>query len=294
MTAARLPRPAALATVLLLLVVAIVAFPREAHGQIGGRVLNPNGVTPTATTVLVTIKGPEGESTRQAIAGRFMFPALARGTRVTVQAGAPGLISKTVAATAPDTLVVLVLRAPQAGERFNIVPQGSLARRRPAAAPVQAETAAAPAQPETAAAQDSAKPNDQPTSPATTAESRTGATAQGLAVQDALFTAAELVDREPASVSGCTAAACATRYSADVGTVTFWTRLTGGSPGRWVEHVWYHGEREIARVRQKVEGPTWRTWTRKRILPEWTGDWRVEVVAEDGTVLAERFFTVEQ
>jgi hypothetical protein len=75
--------------------------------------------------------------------------------------------------------------------------------------------------------------------------------------------------------------------------VIFWTRLAGGAPGRWVEHVWFHGENEIARVRQKVEGPTWRTWTRKRILPEWTGDWRVEVRAEDGTLLAERFFTVE-
>ena len=282
MTAARLPRPAALATVLLLLVVAIVAFPREAHGQIGGRVLNPNGVTPTATTVLVTIKAPDGESTRQAIAGRFMFPALARGTRVTVQAVAPGLISKTVTATAPDTLVVLVLRATQAGERFNIVPQGVAGRRRDAT-PSQGETTAAAAL-EQRPAQAS---HDAP-------ERRSAASAQGLAVQDAVFTAAELVDRAPASASGCTAAACATRYSPDVGTVTLWTRLVGGSPGRWVEHVWYHGDKEIARVRQKVEGATWRTWSRKRILPEWTGDWRVEVVAEDGTVLAERFFTIER
>jgi hypothetical protein len=113
-------------------------------------------------------------------------------------------------------------------------------------------------------------------------------------VQDALFTSGELVDRTPAAPGGCTAAACATRYPATVGTVTFWTRLTGGAPGRWVEHVWFRGDQEIARVRQRVEGPTWRTWTRKKILPEWTGDWRVEVRADDGTLLAERFFTVEK
>ena len=120
------------------------------------------------------------------------------------------------------------------------------------------------------------------------------AMAQGLIVQDALLTNAELVNREPASVSGCTAAACSTRYPSTVGTITFWTRLTGGSPGRWVEHVWLWEGEEIARVRQKVEAPTWRTWTRKQIQTDWDGDWRVEVRAEDGTLLAERFFTIEK
>jgi hypothetical protein len=79
-----------------------------------------------------------------------------------------------------------------------------------------------------------------------------------------------------------------------VGTITFWTRLAGGSPGRWVEHVWLWEGEEIARVRQKVEAPTWRTWTRKTIQPDWEGEWKVEVRAEDGTLLAERAFTIEK
>ena len=291
----RLPRPAALATVIVLLAAAIVAFPREAHGQVGGRVLNPNGVTPTASTVLVTIKGVgTPESTRPAVAGRFEFPALPAGTRVTVQAMAQGLVSAPVTATAPDTLVLLVLRATRAGEKFSIVQQGSQTRARPAATPAPA----APAAPAAAAAAPVAADAQAPTAPASQASvalaGNAGASANGLMVQDALFTNAELVDRAPASVGGCTAAACSTRYPDTVGVVTFWTRLAGGSPGRWVEHVWFHGETEIARVRQKVEAATWRTWTRKRILPEWTGDWRVEVRADDGTLLAERFFTIEQ
>jgi hypothetical protein len=102
------------------------------------------------------------------------------------------------------------------------------------------------------------------------------------------------VNREPASVSGCTAAACSTRFPSTVGTITFWTRLNGGSPGRWVEHVWLWEGEEIARVRQKVEASAWRTWTRKRIQTDWEGEWRVEVRAEDGTLLAERFFTIEK
>jgi Protein of unknown function (DUF2914) len=312
MTAVRLPRPAALATVLVLLLIAIVAFPREIHGQVGGRVVTPDGVPPTASTVLVTVKG-EGtpEATRPVVAGRFAFPTLARGTRVTVQAIAQGHISNTATVTAPDTMVVLILRPARAGQKFNIVPQGTARARtteqaqaapRPAAdtadeptpaqapeaAPQPAPHPAAEPAPQQAPAQGSAQVRTQGT------EAGASVNAQGLAVQEALFTSAELVDRAPAAVGGCTAAACATRYPSTVGTVTFWTRLSGGAPGRWVEHVWFHGNKEIARVRQKVEGPTWRTWTRKRIMPEWTGDWRVEVLAEDGTVLAERFFTIEK
>jgi hypothetical protein len=295
MTAVRLPRPAALATVLVLLLIAIVAFPRDAHGQVGGRVVTPDGVPPTASTVLVTVKGPgTPEATRPVVAGRFAFPTLVRGTRVTVQAIAQGHMSNTVTATAPDTMVVLILRPARAGQKFDIVPQGSARTRAAEPSAAAARPAAPAAAPETDSTSDQAPA---PAVPQVRSQGTTAGTtpnAQGLMVQDALFTSAELVDRAPASVGGCTAAACATRYPADVGTVTFWTRLAGGAPGRWVEHVWFHGDNEIARVRQKVEGPTWRTWTRKRILPEWTGDWRVEVQAEDGTVLAERFFTVEK
>src|SRR3712207_7335785 len=118
MPAVRLPRPAALATVLVLLLIALVAFPREAHGQLGGRVVTPDGVPPTASTVLVTVKGPDTpEATRPVVGGRFSFPSLERGTKVTVQAMSQGLVSNPVAATAPDTMVVLVLRPMRAGEK---------------------------------------------------------------------------------------------------------------------------------------------------------------------------------
>jgi DUF2914 family protein len=284
----RLPRPAALATVLVLLAAAIAVFPRDAHGQVSGRVLNPNGVTPTASTVLVTIKGAgTPESTRPAVGGRFSFADLAPGTRVTLQAMAQGLLSPPVQATAPDTMVVLMLRPTTAGQKFNIVQQGAQTGAKAAAAPAPAPAGATAAAEAPAPSPAPAPSNPQPAGNA-------AASAQGLFVQDAMFTTAELVNREPASVSGCTAAACSTRYPSTVGTITFWTRLSGGSPGRWVEHVWLWEGEEIARVRQKVEASTWRTWTRKQMQSDWDGEWKVEVRAEDGTLLAERFFTVEK
>jgi hypothetical protein len=288
----RLPRPAALATVLVLLAAAIVAFPREAHGQVGGRVLNPNGVTPTSSTVLVTVKGAATpETTRPAVGGRFSFAELPAGTRVTLQAMAQGLLSSPVTATAPDTMVILVLRATTAGQKFNIVQQGAQTGTRAAATP-----AAAPAPTPAGATAAAEAPAPSPTLAASNAQpAGNGApNARGLLVQDAVLTTAELVNREPASASACTAAACSTRYPSTVGTITFWTRLSGGSVGRWVEHVWLWEGEEIARVRQNVEAPTWRTWTRKKIQADWDGEWKVEVRADDGTLLAERFFTIEK
>jgi Protein of unknown function (DUF2914) len=292
MTAVRLPRPAAFATVLVLLAAAIVAFPRNAHGQVGGRVVTPDGVPPTASTVLVTVKGPDTpEATRPAVGGRFSFPSLERGTKVTVQAMAQGLVSNPVAATAPDTMVVLVLRPMRAGEKFDIVQQGAQNRARTADTPAAQPTPAGQPAPESAA------PSAAPEASNAPAAANAAANAPALPplnVQDAILTTAELVNREPVAASACTSAACSSRFPATVGTITFWTRITGGSPGRWIEHVWLWEGEEIARVRQKVEASAWRTWTRKRIQTDWDGEWRVEVRGEDGALLAERSFTIEK
>lgn len=81
---------------------------------------------------------------------------------------------------------------------------------------------------------------------------------------------------------------------ADVGRVLLWTRVTGGSAGASVEHAWYRGDQEMARVPLEVGGSDWRTWSSKRILPSWTGRWRVEVRGPGGEVLETTSFTVEE
>lgn len=83
-----------------------------------------------------------------------------------------------------------------------------------------------------------------------------------------------------------------TAVPADVGQVYCWTRITGAEGEIQVEHVWYHGDDEMARVPLRVAGNNWRTWSSKRIVPAWTGEWRVDVVGPDGTVLRSVSFTV--
>lgn len=83
-----------------------------------------------------------------------------------------------------------------------------------------------------------------------------------------------------------------TTVPTDVGQVYCWTRITGAEGEIQVEHVWYHGDEEMARVPLRVAGSNWRTWSSKRIIPTWTGAWRVDVVGPDGAVLRSVSFTV--
>jgi hypothetical protein len=83
-------------------------------------------------------------------------------------------------------------------------------------------------------------------------------------------------------------------FPADVGTLVCWTRVTGAAAGVDTElhHVWFHGDQQVGDMELRVGGSPWRTWSRKTVVPEWTGPWRVEVRDASGTVLATVSFTV--
>jgi Protein of unknown function (DUF2914) len=81
-------------------------------------------------------------------------------------------------------------------------------------------------------------------------------------------------------------------FGDDVGSVTCFTRITGVDGESSVTHVWYHGDEEMGRVELPVRASTWRTWSAKTILPEATGQWRVDVLSAGGDVLKSATFTV--
>ncbi|MFS8637216.1 MAG: DUF2914 domain-containing protein [Gemmatimonadota bacterium] len=91
-------------------------------------------------------------------------------------------------------------------------------------------------------------------------------------------------DREPIGES--------TTFTADVGTVYFFTEITGDFDETQIHHVWLREGEEIARVPLTVRGPRWRTWSSKRIPPEWSGNWTVRIVLGDDQVLGTVDFTV--
>lgn len=104
--------------------------------------------------------------------------------------------------------------------------------------------------------------------------------AQEVTVEIAI--ARDVVDRMPADT--------ASAFPADVGRLVCWTRVSGAA-GTTIQHVWIHGDNEFP-VSLEIGGSPWRTWSTKEILPEWTGEWRVEVRDAAGAVVQTARFTV--
>ena len=84
-----------------------------------------------------------------------------------------------------------------------------------------------------------------------------------------------------------------TVFSADVEQVFCFTKITGPGDTTTVSHIWYHGDKEMAKQDLAVKSKSWRTWSSKRIIPEWTGAWRVDVVNETGDLLLSKSFMVK-
>jgi hypothetical protein len=72
--------------------------------------------------------------------------------------------------------------------------------------------------------------------------------------------------------------------------IFFFTDLRGLT-GQTVQHRWiYNGETQ-AEVSFHVRGPRWRVWSSKDLMPDWIGDWTVEIVMAGGEVIAAETFT---
>jgi hypothetical protein len=78
------------------------------------------------------------------------------------------------------------------------------------------------------------------------------------------------------------------------GTLTFYTRLVAASDTT-VEHRWYRGDRLHQTMRLTVRaspGSGYRTYSRNTVSSERAGEWKVELRAADGSLLAEERFTI--
>jgi len=71
------------------------------------------------------------------------------------------------------------------------------------------------------------------------------------------------------------------------------SEIAGATGPDTVHHVWRWGDREMARVALEVKSSRWRTWSTKRILDEWRGEWHVDVTDNEGGVLTRLEFSVE-
>ena len=104
-----------------------------------------------------------------------------------------------------------------------------------------------------------------------------GADAFALRVADAVITTA-IIEQMPVDNIET--------YPADYGKLFCFTRIVDAEKDLKVTHVWYYQEDELARVELAVGSADWRTYSSKRFLPQWVGQWRVVVLDEEGRELA--------
>ncbi|NOZ26141.1 MAG: DUF2914 domain-containing protein [Nitrospirae bacterium] len=83
------------------------------------------------------------------------------------------------------------------------------------------------------------------------------------------------------------------RFPGSVGKLYAFTRIAGATKETLVWHLWFYGDKLMAEVSLPVKSVNWRTYSSKRIVPGWTGEWRVDVTNEDGLLLETLYFTIE-
>lgn len=112
----------------------------------------------------------------------------------------------------------------------------------------------------------------------------TGALAQEITVSQAVV-CQEIVDRMPVGSSDVIPAGTERVYC--------FTRIDGARGESEITHNWYFKGALKASVVLPVRTSEWRTWSSKTLLPEWTGEWMVEVLSKDGTPLESLIFFVQ-
>jgi len=82
-------------------------------------------------------------------------------------------------------------------------------------------------------------------------------------------------------------------YRADFGKLYCFTRIIGAQEDTEITHVWYYQDDELARVTLPIKSADWRTYSSKRFLPQWAGEWRVVVLDGDQNEIATIPFRLE-
>lgn len=81
--------------------------------------------------------------------------------------------------------------------------------------------------------------------------------------------------------------------SKDVEKIYCFTKITGATGETEVTHNWYYKGSLKSSVVLPVKSGSWRTWSSKSIVPEWTGEWMVEILSRDGKPLDTIIFFVQ-
>ena len=82
-------------------------------------------------------------------------------------------------------------------------------------------------------------------------------------------------------------------FTNDMEKIYCFTRVVGAAEPTEIRHNWYFGEDMVASVVLPVRSANWRTFSSKTLIPEYTGEWRVEVLSQEGDLLKKIIFMIK-
>lgn len=94
-------------------------------------------------------------------------------------------------------------------------------------------------------------------------------------------------------MEGLTPQGAADSFESSVGKLYTFTKITGANEETLVKHHWFHEDQLMAEVELPVRSASWRTYSSKTIAPAMTGQWKVDILSQDGTLLKSIPFTIK-
>ena len=83
-------------------------------------------------------------------------------------------------------------------------------------------------------------------------------------------------------------------FTNNVDSLYCYTRIQNTGKKKEVKHVWYYEDQIMTQVRYNVKKSNiYRSWTKKTILSQQVGRWRVDVQDPDGTIIGSKKFEIK-
>ena len=83
-------------------------------------------------------------------------------------------------------------------------------------------------------------------------------------------------------------------FKNNVDSLYCYTRIQNPGPKREVKHIWYYDNKMMTQVRYNVKKSNiYRSWTKKTILSNQIGTWRVDIQDNNGTIIGSKNFEIK-
>jgi hypothetical protein len=82
-------------------------------------------------------------------------------------------------------------------------------------------------------------------------------------------------------------------FPPDIARLYCFTTVLGAEDETSIRHVWSFGDQMMAEVTLPIKSVKWRTYSSKRILPQWIGSWRVDIQDANGQTLTSIDFEIK-